>query len=67
MAEQTPNTPTRLLKPEEAARFLSISTRTLSRLVTRGDVAVIRVGGSRRFRLKDLLAAIDQNRSGGNE
>ena len=57
--------PSRLLTPKEAARFLGISNRTLDRLVKQGLVAVVRLGGSRRFRLEDLLAAIEQNRTGG--
>ena len=66
MAEQGSNTPTRLLTPKEAARFLGISKRTLDRLVKQGVVAVVRLGGSRRFKLDDLLAAIERNRSGGD-
>lgn len=66
MVEQVSSATTRLLKPEEAARFLGISTRTLTRLVKQGDVAIVRLGGSRRFRMEDLLVAIEKNRSGGN-
>jgi excisionase family DNA binding protein len=66
MVEQGSNTPTRLLKPEEAARFLSISTRTLNRWVDQGVIPVIKLGGSRRFWMEDLMATIDKNRSCGN-
>ena len=58
--------PTRLLSPKEASGFLGISKRTLDRLVKQGVVAVVRLGGSRRFKLDDLLAAIERNRSGGD-
>ena len=66
MAESTQPLPTRLLTPKEAARFLSISIRALDRLVKLGTVAIVRLGGSRRFRLEDLMATIEQNRTGGD-
>ena len=66
MAKSGHPMPSRLLTPKEAARFLGISNRTLDRLVKQGMVAVVRLGGSRRFRLEDLLATIDQHRSGGD-
>jgi excisionase family DNA binding protein len=59
--------PTRLLSPTEAARFLGISKRTLDRLVTQGIVTVVRLGGSRRFTMGDLLDAIEQNRESGSD
>lgn len=65
MAESGQPMPSRLLSPEEAARFLGISNRTLDRLVKQGMVAVVRIGSSRRFKLEDLLAVIERNRSGG--
>lgn len=66
MAESRQPLPTRLLSPKEASRFLNVSSRTLDRLVKQGVVAVVRLGGSRRFKLDDLLAAIERNRSGGD-
>lgn len=66
MAESGQPMPSRLLSPEEAARFLGISNRTLDRLVKQGMVAVVRIGGSRRFKLEDLLATIERNRTGGD-
>ena len=66
MVESTQPLPTRLLAPKEAARFLGISNRTLDRLVKQGMVAVVRLGGSRRFKLEDLMATIERNRSGGD-
>ena len=59
--------PTRPLTPKEAAQYLSISTRTLNRWIEQGIIPVIKLGGSRRFRLEDLMAAIEKNRSGGND
>ena len=55
--------PAPLLKPGKAAEILDISTRTLNRLVKRGDIAVVRVGGSLRFTLDDLAAFIERNRN----
>ena len=66
MAESGQPMPSRLLSPKEAARFLGISNRTLDRLVKLGMVAVVRIGGSRRFKLEDLMATIERNRSGGD-
>jgi excisionase family DNA binding protein len=59
--------PTRLLTPTEAARFLGISKRTLNRLVARGIVAVVRLGGSRRFTMSDLLETVNQHRGNGSD
>ena len=55
--------PDPLLKPGKTAEILDISTRTLSRLVKNGDIAVVRVGGSLRFTLDDLAAFIERNRN----
>ena len=64
MAPQSPPpNPTRLLKPAEAAGLLSISPKTLQRLVARGDLAVIRVGSSLRFAVSDLDAFVARHRS----
>lgn len=43
-----------LLKKKEAARVLGISTRTFDRLVTRGLIQKIFVGGSRRYSRREL-------------
>ncbi len=58
--------PTRLLTKPEAARFLGISNHTLDRLVAQGIVAIVRLGGTRRFIMDDLLETIKQNRFGGD-
>lgn len=51
-------TPTRLLRPEEAAAYLAISKKTLVRLVTQGEVRARRVSRSMRFELADLQAYV---------
>lgn len=66
MAPQSPPPkPTRLLTPSEAAGYLSISPRTLARLVAAGDVGCVRIGGQRRFELEALLAYVARQRDGG--
>lgn len=67
MPDLTQTLPSPLLNPKETARSLGISTRTLNRLIQRGDIAVVRVGGSLRFKPDDLVAFINQNRSRGND
>ena len=59
--------PAPLLKPEDAALILSISTRTLKRMIKRGDIAFVRVGGSLRFKPDDLVTFIRTNRTSGDE
>ena len=54
--------PVRLMTPNEAAGFLSVSTRTLKRLVAEGALGAIKIRGSMRFKLKDLEAFIEANR-----
>jgi excisionase family DNA binding protein len=67
MPEINPDLQTRLLTPREAAGFLSISTRTLSRIVQHGDLPIIRVGGSNRFTMTDLTDYIARNRVLGHD
>jgi len=54
--------PVRLLTPEEAADFLSVSPRTIKRLVSEGNLPAIRVRNSMRFRLQDLEMYIERSR-----
>ena len=61
----TAPTPTRLLTPPEAAAFLSISPRTLTRLTGTGDLPHARIGGQRRYELEALLAYVARQRRGG--
>jgi excisionase family DNA binding protein len=58
----TSHKPARLLTPEEAADFLSVSVRTIKRLVTEGSVQAIRIRGSMRFRLEDLITFIERSK-----
>ena len=57
----TSNATTRLLTPEEAAGYLSVSKRTLKRLVAEKELSAIRVRGGMRFRLEDLLAFVEKS------
>ena len=47
--------PVRLLTPQETAAFLSVSVRTVQRLVSAGDLHAVRISQSMRFRMDDLL------------
>ena len=60
-----PPKPTRLLTPSEAAGYLSISARTLTRLTAMGDLPHARIGGQRRNELEALLAYVARQRRGG--
>jgi excisionase family DNA binding protein len=62
---QLPPKPTRLLTPSEAAAFLSVSLRTLTRLTAPGPLPHVRIGGQRRFELEALLAYVARQRDGG--
>jgi excisionase family DNA binding protein len=62
---QIASRPTRLLTPVEAAAFLSVSPRTLTRLMTTGKLPHVRIGGQRRFELEALLAYVARQRCGG--
>ena len=57
---QTPK-PIRLLTPKEAAAFLSVSVRTIQRLVAAGDLRAVRISKSMRFRMDDLLCFIERS------
>ena len=53
--------PVRLLTPEEAAQFLSVSQRTVKRLVAEGSLRAYKISRSMRFRLEDLNTYVEQN------
>jgi len=57
----TSSKPVRLLTPDEAAQFLSISQRTVKRLVAEGLLRAYKIRRSMRFKLEDLEAYIQQN------
>ena len=66
MAPQSaPPTPPRLLTPSEAAAFLSISLRTLSRLTASGELPYARIGRQRRYEMEALLAFVASQRRFG--
>lgn len=66
MASQTPpSKPARLLTPPEAAAFLSVSPRTLTRLTATGALPHVRVGGQRRYEFEALLTYVARQRRGG--
>jgi len=66
MAPQSPPPkPTRLLTPSEAAAFLSVSLRTLTRLTAAGALPHVRVGGQRRYEFEALLTYVARQRRGG--
>ena len=67
MTETRPTFPPRLLTPKEAAGFLAISTRTLSRMVKQGELPVVRVCGSNRFAMPDLEAYVGRRRATGHD
>ena len=60
--ELTSLKPVRLLTPEEAADFLSVSPRTIKRLVKEESLPAIRVRNSMRFKLQDLEMYIEGSR-----
>ena len=53
--------PIRLLTPQETAAFLSVSVRTVQRLVSAGKLPAVRISKSMRFRMDDLLHFIGRN------
>ena len=57
----TSQRPVRLLTPKEAADFLSVSARTITRLVSEGDLPAVRVRSSMRFKLQDLELYIERS------
>ena len=58
----TSQRPVRLLTLKEAADFLSVSARTITRLVSEGSLPAIRVRNSMRFKLQDLELYIERSR-----
>ena len=58
----TSQKPVRLLTPKEAADFLSVSARTIKRLVAEGNIPAVRVRNSMRFKLQDIEQYIERSR-----
>ena len=53
--------PVRLLTPQETAAFLSVSVRTVQRLVSTGNLRAVRISKSMRFQMVDLLHFISRS------
>ena len=58
-------TPTLLMKPQQAAEALAISTRTLWRMTASGEIPHVRLGGCLRYPVDDLQRWIDEQKRGG--
>ena len=54
-------------KPAEAAKLLGISERTLHRMVMRGEIASIKRGRLRRYRMGDIRDWQHRNRYTGGD
>jgi excisionase family DNA binding protein len=54
--------PVRLLTPKEASHFLSVSARTIKRLVAEGNLPAVKVRNSMRFKLRDIEQYIERSR-----
>jgi excisionase family DNA binding protein len=52
----------RLLPINSAAEYLGVSRATVQRLVHRGELAIVKIGGSTRYDVDDLDGYIDSNR-----
>jgi excisionase family DNA binding protein len=48
-----------MLTRDATAAYLSVSTRTIDRLVRAGDLTTYRIGGHRRFRIEDIDSFIN--------
>ena len=57
----TSQKPVRLLTPKEVADFLSVSARTIKRLVAEGNIPAVRVRNSMRFKLQDIEQYIERS------
>lgn len=60
-----PFTESGLLKPCQAARYLSISPRKLWSLTAGGEIPHVRIGRAVRYPVEDLIRWIDSKKSGG--
>lgn len=54
--------PDQFLHPDEAAAVLNISTRTITRLIQMGQIAVYRIGGQNRIAPRDLAEYVRTQR-----
>jgi len=51
-----------LFSPKNAADYLDVSTETLRRLVARGELLAVKLGGSTRYARVDLDALVERLR-----
>ena len=51
-----------LYSPRSAAEYLDVSTETLRRLVARGELLAVKLGGSTRYARVDLDALVERLR-----
>lgn len=59
----TENVARALVSEREAAHYLNVSQQTVRKLVAKGRLPVVRVGARRLYKVADLDAYIDANRS----
>ena len=59
VVDSSPLAEKKLLRPQQAADFLTIGLRTLWRLKATGELAHVQIRGSVRFRQSDLERFID--------
>ena len=64
MSNSTPSLPPLLLRPQEAAEVLGISSRKLWSMTQSGEVPCIRLGRCVRYSVDDLHRWIDARREG---
>lgn len=58
---QTAPLPHQLIKPQEAAKVLQVSLKTLYTLTKRGDIAAVRIGKAVRYAHGELAAFVAKN------
>jgi len=64
ITNRTATAPTLLLKPDEAAKALAISSRKLWAMTNAGEIPCVRLGRAVRYDPEDLLAWIEQRKEG---
>lgn len=47
----------RWVSVRSAAEFFELSTRTIERMIARGDIPVLKIGRSNRVRINDIMKA----------
>ena len=57
--------PTVLLSAEAVGELLSVSVRTVRRMIASGEIPIVRIGRAVRIRRVDIEALIGRNLTGG--